>query len=443
MLPLQHPHVAERNHGAVPPFPRHGAHKRRRKQYGLRWEDGALIIADDVSVHSDHRFAELRRLWETENNCLLLGCDKQHPIQVPGGFGAAGAPNDQWHQTWRLLRRAWLRKAVGSANPAYGRMLEEAQWDLRGEICTTCPWMTSLRSDIYALQALRTHRKGNIVMSAWHRLGYIDMEELAKLNFNCDLHAAEAAMEQARGSMFSLINLDVLPHLNLQQAAQELDAEQIALSVVGKKHVWWHHDNDDRCCPLPQWLNAPMELQMQGWIKEHQKWQADIAARGGKGLTAAQAKKHQEWQENPVRLVLLDASRHVAFPPGDGRASKGCKGLHIQMIMAPEELKVKVGGTFRSLSVRQYLDGEECPITTQVNDTLLQPLHNSIVANAGEEEDEEAAGGIPLDDAEEHVAGQALGKANPEEVDGAVEWDFVWVDAGKAEQCFRQGVQKH
>ena len=175
---------------------------------------------------------------------------------------------------------------------------------------------------------------------------------------------------------------------------------------------------------LPQWLNAPMELQMQGWIKEHQKWQADIAARGGKGLTAAQAKKHQEWQENPVRLVLLDASRHVAFPPGDGRASKGCKGLHIQMIMAPEELKVKVGGTFRSLSVRQYLDGEECPITTQVNDTLLQPLHNSIVANAGEEEDEEAAGGIPLDDAEEHVAGQALGKANPEEVDGAVEWDF-------------------
>ena len=64
-------------------------------------------------MHSDHRFAELRsKLWKTQRNCLLLGCDKQHPIQIPGGFGAAGAPNDQRPQTWRFFRRAWLRKAM-------------------------------------------------------------------------------------------------------------------------------------------------------------------------------------------------------------------------------------------------------------------------------------------------------------------------------------------
>ena len=86
----------------------------RHKAHGLAWKDGALILAEDATAHSDHHFAELWKVWETENNCILLGCDKSHPIQIPGGFGAAGAPNDQWHQSWRLLRRAGLRRAVGS-----------------------------------------------------------------------------------------------------------------------------------------------------------------------------------------------------------------------------------------------------------------------------------------------------------------------------------------
>ena len=414
----------------------------RRKQYNLRWEDGALIVADDASVHSDQRFRELRKLWEQENNCMLLGCDKQHPVQIPGGFGAAGAPNDQWHQTWRLLRRAWLRKAVGSGNPAYGRTLEEAQFDLRGEICTTCPWMTSLQADVYALQALRNHRHGNIIMSAWHRLGYIDLSELARLNFAGDEVAAEAAMEQARGSMATLINLDVLPHLNLEEAARELDAQQLATALHGKKHVWWHHDSDERCAPLPQWLNPALELSMQARVKEHQKWQEEIASRGNKGLTAKATTRYEQWKANPTRAIVVDLKREQGLGNG-ARPNKFCRAIHVRMAMNPEDLGIQVGDTVRTLFVRQYLDGEQFPATPQVDPAILHVLQGDACDAAEEEEDDEADWGQPLEEME-HAAGEPLGRAAPQEVAEAqeVEWDCVWVAGGNRERCLVHGVEK-
>ena len=133
----------------------------RRAAFGLAPTAPALVIADDASQHSDSNFSELRKQWEAENYCQLLGCDEGHAVQVPGGFGAAGAPYDPWHQSWRLLRRAWLRKAVAnSSNPAFGRNMSELQFDLRGEAHTTCPLMTSLHADVYALEAFRQHRCG-------------------------------------------------------------------------------------------------------------------------------------------------------------------------------------------------------------------------------------------------------------------------------------------
>ena len=86
---------------------------------------------------------------------------------------------------WRLLRRAWLRKALGGANnPAFGRQYQGLEFDLEGEInMNQCPLLVSLASDVYALKALSQHRDGNVSMSAWHTLGYVSAEELAKLRF--------------------------------------------------------------------------------------------------------------------------------------------------------------------------------------------------------------------------------------------------------------------
>ena len=146
-----------------------GPFQRSRGRRSRIWNSGTLILGgiDDN---------EFRQMWEQENHCTLLGCYKQHSVQSPGGgFGAAGAPNDQCHETWRLLCRAWLRRAgAGASNPASGRVLSGVQFDLRAEHNLQCPLQTSLLAAVRGLQA---------TMSPWHRFGYVDVEELAMLNF--------------------------------------------------------------------------------------------------------------------------------------------------------------------------------------------------------------------------------------------------------------------
>ncbi|CAE7395084.1 unnamed protein product, partial [Symbiodinium sp. CCMP2456] len=145
-----------------------------------------------------------------------------------------------------------------------------------------------------------------------------------KMNFAGDVPAAEEAMQHARGSMAALINLDVLPSLSLAEAAKDLDSQEVANALAGKKHVWWHHDSDDHCTPLPQWVNTSLEFAIMEYVKEHQKWQAQIAARGGKGLTAAASAKYEAWKGNPYRILLLDPARKAALGKGE-RATANSK----------------------------------------------------------------------------------------------------------------------
>ena len=69
----------------------------RRRELGLEVTDGVelLVTADDAAAHRDEKHATLRKVWEEVNACIFLGCDRQHLVQVPAGFVAAGAPNDQ------------------------------------------------------------------------------------------------------------------------------------------------------------------------------------------------------------------------------------------------------------------------------------------------------------------------------------------------------------
>ena len=71
--------------------------------------------------------------------------------------------------------------------------------------------MVSFASDIYALKALAAHRNGNVVCSAWRKLGYISFAELAAAKCQGDEAALTEAMVDVRGSMTTLLNLDVLP----------------------------------------------------------------------------------------------------------------------------------------------------------------------------------------------------------------------------------------
>ena len=126
----------------------------------------------------------------------------------------------------------------------------------------------SLHADIYALKALGSHRSGNIIMSAWHRLGYIDAQELADVKFGEELAILEEHLAHVPRSMAVLVNLGRLPNLGLAEAAEELDNQSIPIALAGQKHVWWHHDASECCRPLPQAVNGPLQLCIQSWVKE-------------------------------------------------------------------------------------------------------------------------------------------------------------------------------
>ena len=80
----------------------------KRLSLGLSASEGrCLVICDKASQHHSPDYAAARERWERSNNCILAhGQSKQHGITIPGGWGAAGGPNDGWHQHWHALRRS-------------------------------------------------------------------------------------------------------------------------------------------------------------------------------------------------------------------------------------------------------------------------------------------------------------------------------------------------
>ncbi|CAE7437191.1 unnamed protein product, partial [Symbiodinium sp. KB8] len=130
-------------------------------------------------------------------------------VKVPGGFGASGGP--------------------------VAPDVEDLQFDLEGEINMKCPLLVSLASDVYAMKALGQHRDGNVIMS----------------------------------SMSTLFNLDMLPELGLEAGAQDLDSSVFGTALHSKRHVWWIHDEADRCLPLPTWTSRLVELTVMAWVKAH------------------------------------------------------------------------------------------------------------------------------------------------------------------------------
>ncbi|CAE7591061.1 unnamed protein product, partial [Symbiodinium necroappetens] len=87
----------------------------RRLALKLRVADSkALILADKAAVHCSPTFRRLRERFEQEHNCILVcGEDLVGTVEIPGGWGACGAPNDGFHQHFHSLRRAYMRAAIG------------------------------------------------------------------------------------------------------------------------------------------------------------------------------------------------------------------------------------------------------------------------------------------------------------------------------------------
>lgn len=60
-------------------------------------------------------------------------------VPVPGGFGAAGAPNDAWHQCHHAITRSFLRVAIAwSEFPCLRKRMEELEFSVQCQPATRC-----------------------------------------------------------------------------------------------------------------------------------------------------------------------------------------------------------------------------------------------------------------------------------------------------------------
>ena len=58
-------------------------------------------------------------------------------VPIPGGFGAAGAPNDNWHQVMHSLTKSFLRISVGwGVTPELRKRMDQLQMSVQANVST-------------------------------------------------------------------------------------------------------------------------------------------------------------------------------------------------------------------------------------------------------------------------------------------------------------------
>ena len=110
--------------------------RERRMKLNLKVsESRALILMDKAAVHACTTFHNIRMRFQEEHNVLLVHGSSGDLVRVPPGWGAAGSPNDGFHQYYHLLRKAFQHLAVGQGcKLAHRRALAELPLAVDGNV---------------------------------------------------------------------------------------------------------------------------------------------------------------------------------------------------------------------------------------------------------------------------------------------------------------------
>ncbi|CAK9104139.1 Uncharacterized protein SCF082_LOCUS48622 [Durusdinium trenchii] len=84
----------------------------RRRALNLDLSAKAMIVCDMAPQHSAKKFAALKQAWMDQHNAVII-CGDSELLEIPGGWGAAGGPNDGWHQFLHKLTQSYHSLAVG------------------------------------------------------------------------------------------------------------------------------------------------------------------------------------------------------------------------------------------------------------------------------------------------------------------------------------------
>lgn len=145
-------------------------------------------------------------------NVEIIGDDDESGVEIPGGMGACGAPNDSWHHFFHLLRKAYLRVAIDwHASVLLRRALHELNIGADGGHSVTCKLRQSVNADAYALRTLATYGNGRILRHAWLRTGLATPELMAKWH-NYKNAASFAEDPPHKNTFVDILSMRVLLH---------------------------------------------------------------------------------------------------------------------------------------------------------------------------------------------------------------------------------------
>lgn len=336
-----------------------------------------------------------------KNNCDIITGDTEE-IAVPGGWGAAGQPNDGWHQWVHLLNRCYHQASIGWSNEYDLRTaLDEIHLSPQGSLSTKSSVLTALRADAYALDSLNRFENGRLIWGSWITRGYITLAEIAKWRFGGNEQEARNQFKGVRWCTEKLRLLGKAPDMHCDDKEMQ-DLEDLRLRPLENEEdlVWATETLDGEGAavwqPLPAWIAGPVERGVTKWVEEYQSWQDKIDERrlDGKELAPFAQRKYDEWQEQSAKLCLLFNKKRqcLAPPPRKGASMSRLRqemfSLTIHLSMDATQLQVAAGkGEPRRLVVLkgEKVQGEDLPdfVDVSIGEGLDEALQ------AQEEVDEE------------------------------------------------------
>ena len=205
----------------------------------------------------------------------------------------------------------------------------------------------SLRADAYALQAMQNYQRGKLILHPWIARGFTTFQKVAEWFHNGDVDAAKEAMKQTPGHMKNLLQLEDLPHLNLEKENATVVAAESPLS--DERHIVWAITQGERHILLPDWFKSPIDTTILVWRREWLTWKdrKDKRAAEGKELAPVSKAKYDAWLKQGDRTIILNKSKGSQLLSIKDKTQdwlkKTCLHLTIRMSGLADELKIRAG----------------------------------------------------------------------------------------------------
>ncbi|CAK9055230.1 Malate dehydrogenase 2 [Durusdinium trenchii] len=324
--------------------------RQRRRELGVDASARGLVMMDQAGAHMSDAYTQIQKKWSEQHNIEILCGHSEIPI--PGGFGAAGGPNDAWHQALHSLTKAYLRMAIG--------------WG-------SAPMLRK--------------RHNKIIWLGWLQRGYCSVDEIAQWLYNGDTRRVEELMQRTRGSMDAICSLCDLPDID----AEDPEIEHMRLTeLAGEKQFLWALESGDHRLPLPDWIGNVLEMRVCQFISEHDNWESKIQKRSltGKMLIRSQQQKYELWKLNLDQKLVFAKDEKVLVSEAK-KVNKNCILLNLHLSAVPQELSVSAadGAKYRLLLLSGQPSKEVPSLPTQLD----HPAPPNVIGEPVEEDDEEAS----------------------------------------------------